>query len=376
MSDTGSEPAPRQTDPSFVHRVLVAVGLTLLCLLIVALLWQAAEILLLVFAGLLLAILLRSVADFVSTYTTLPSTWSMLVVMLSIAAVVALGWRLVAPSVQQEFSDLSDQLPVIYDQVRTKVSEYPLGRRIVDAVPSARNIAFGRQSGNIFERITGVVSTAFELALNTLIVLMVGAYFSFSLPAYKNGLIALVPVRHEPRARQLLAVIHFTLQRFLLGIAGSMTVNGLLTFGGLWFLGISFAVPLGIIAGIMSFIPNLGPLIAGFPAFLIAVAVSPSQGLYVVLLYLFVQNLDGYVITPLIQQRAASIPPVLLVASQLLLAVVFGFLGLLLAVPLVAVVFVAVRMLYVEDVLGRQLDVPGEQRARRRVSGAPRVRRD
>ncbi|MGI8670701.1 MAG: AI-2E family transporter, partial [Aridibacter sp.] len=143
-------------------------------------------------------------------------------------------------------------------------------------------------------------------------------------------------------------------------ISGSMTINGILTFLGLWFLGIPFAIPLGIIAGLMSFIPNIGPLIAGFPAVIIALSLSPTQALYVSILYLAVQNLDGFLITPLIQKRAVSIPPVLIIAAQLLLAVIFGFLGLLLAVPLVAIVFVMVKMIYVEDILDRQVEIKGD----------------
>ncbi len=360
----------RPTDPRFVHRVLVVVGTVVLCGLIVALLWQGAEILLLVFTGLLLAIVLRALAEGVSAYTRLPSHWAVLVVALTIAALGALGGWLLAPSAQREFADLSDQLPAMYEQARTQIAQYPLGRRLVEAMPSAQNIVLGRQSANLFGRITGVFSIVFEVVLNTLIVLMIGAYFAVRLTAYKEGLITLVPVRYEPRTRELLAVIHFTLKRFLLGISASMAINGTLTFAGLWFLDIPFALPLGIIAGLMSFIPNIGPLIAGVPAGLIAVAQGPNQAFSVLALFLAVQNLDGYVITPLIQQRAASIPPVLLIASQLLLAVIFGFLGLLLAVPLVAVAFVTVKMLYVEDALGRKVEVQGEDDVRQRASDA------
>jgi len=132
-------------------------------------------------------------------------------------------------------------------------------------------------------------------------------------------------------------------------------------------LGIPFAIPLGIITALLNFIPNIGPIIAGVPAVLIALSQSPTQAIYVFILYLAAQNLDGFVITPLIQQRAVFIPPVLLIASQLLFAVVFGFLGLLLAVPLVAVVFVAVKMIYVEDILGRRVEVKGERAAKDEV---------
>jgi predicted PurR-regulated permease PerM len=176
-----------------------------------------------------------------------------------------------------------------------------------------------------------------------------------------------VPQSRERRAREILETIEYTLRRFLLGISASMVINGTLTFLGLWFLGIPFAIPLAIIAGLMAFIPNIGPYIAGIPAVLIALSLGPATALYVLILYLVVQNLEGLVISPLIQQRAVSIPPVLVIASQLLLAVMFGFLGLLLAVPIVAVVFVLVKMIYVEDILGRRVEVKGERKSKKEV---------
>lgn len=247
-----AEPA----DSRFVQRVLVVVGIVAVSAGVIALLWQGAQIGLLVFAGLLLAILLRSLGDVVSHYTRLPSHWALVVVLLSIAGVTMLGGTLLAPSMQREFTDLTDQLPAAYEHARTQVSRYPLGRQIVDAMPSAQSLVFGPRSGNIFGRITGVFSTVLDVVLNPLIVLMITAYFAFKLDSYEEGLIALVPVAHEARTRQLLSVIHYTLQRFLLGISVSMTINGTLTCAGLWFLGIPFAVPLGIIAGLMSFVPN------------------------------------------------------------------------------------------------------------------------
>ena len=105
--------------------------------------------------------------------------------------------------------------------------------------------------------------------------------------------------------------MEFTLRRFLLGIAGTMTFNGIFTATGLWLLGIPFAIPLGIITALLNFIPNIGPIIAGVPAVLIALSQSPTQAIYVFILYLAAQNLDGFVITPMIQQRAVSIPDAL-----------------------------------------------------------------
>ncbi len=354
----------RPTRPNFVRRVLIVIGLVVLSALILGLLWQGAEVILLVFAGFLLAIFLRSLSGLLSKYTPLSETWSVAIVLLLIIGLIALGVWLLSDSMQTQFDQLSEELPIAFEKLRGRISQYPLGQRVLKQMPSAQQMVVGRQSANVFGRITGLFSTGFDIVANILIVLMTAVYFAFSSKLYNEGIVKLVPQNKEKRAREILSTMERTLRGFLLGISGSMTINGFLTFSGLWFLGVPFAIPLGIIAGLMSFIPNIGPLIASVPAILIALSQSPAQALYVVILYLAVQNLDGFLISPLIQQRAVSVPPVLVIASQLLLAVMFGFLGLLLAVPLVAVVFVAVKMIYVEDMLGKRVEVKGEREAR------------
>ena len=360
---------PRDKAPpgwAFARKTLTFLGITTLFALILIVLWQGAEIVLLVFAGLLLAIFLRSLSGFIKRYMPLSENLSLTVVLLAIVALIALGVWLLSDSMRQQFDELSEQLPVAFEQMRGQISKYPLGRRIVEQMPEPQQF-IGRQSTNVFGRITGLFSTAFDVLANIIIVLMTAVYFAFSPKLYNEGIVKLVPQNREKRALEILATMEKTLRGFLLGISGSMTINGVLTFLGLWFLGVPFAIPLGIIAGLMSFIPNIGPLIASAPAILIALSQSPAQALYVVILYLAVQNLDGFLISPLIQQRAVSVPPVLVIASQLLLAVLFGFLGLLLAVPIVAVVFVAVKMIYVEDILGKRVEVKGEQDAKNEI---------
>ncbi len=350
---------PRTKHRDFIQKILIII----LFALILAVFWQGAEVILLVFAGFLLAVFFRSLSETLSKYTPLPHSLALATVLLSIVGLIALSVWFLAPSVERQFSDLTDQLPAVYEQAQRQLSQYPLGRKLVEKMPPPSQFVLGGKSANTFGRITGMFSTLLDVIVNILIILMTAVYFAFSQHLYKEGIIKLVPKKREERAREILAVIHSTLKSFLLGISASMAINGTLTFLGLWFLGVPFAIPLGIIAGLMSFIPNIGPLIAAAPAVVIALAQSPGQALYVSILYLAVQNLDGFIVSPLIQKRAVSIPPVLIIASQLLLAVIFGFLGLLLALPLVAAVFVMVKMIYVEDILDRKVEIKGEEKA-------------
>ncbi len=356
----------RSTRQNFVRRVLIIIGLVVLTVLILSVLWLGLEVFLLVFAGLLLAIFLRTLSGFLSRHTPLSETWSVAIVLLAIIGLIALGVWLLSDSVQRQFDELSEQLPVAFEQLRGQILQYPLGRRIAEQMPSAQQFV-GRQSTNVFGRITGLASTVFDVVVNISVILITGIYFAFNPKLYSAGIAKLVPKTKEKRTREILSTMEYTLRRFLLGISATMTINGLITGAGLWFLGVPFAVPLGIITALLNFIPNIGPIAASVPAILIALSQSPTQALYVALLYLAVQNIEGFVTTPLIQERAVSLPPVLVIGSQLLIAVLFGFLGLLLAVPIVAVVFVAVKMIYVEDILGRRVEVKGEPEAKKEV---------
>jgi predicted PurR-regulated permease PerM len=142
-----------------------------------------------------------------------------------------------------------------------------------------------------------------------------------------------------------------TLTRWVVGQLCLMLLVGILSLIGLHLLGVDHAWALGVLAGVLTFVPFLGPLVAAAVAVLVALATSPLLALYVALLYVGIQSLEG-LLEPLVQQRAVYLPPVLLISAQLAFGVLFGALGVILATPLAAASMVAVRMLYIEDVLG------------------------
>lgn len=130
-----------------------------------------------------------------------------------------------------------------------------------------------------------------------------------------------------------------------------MILIGSLTTAGLWLLDVPLALTFGVLSALFTFIPNIGPPLAILPAILLALTLSPTRALYVLLLYLVIQTVESYLLTPLLQQRVVSLPPALTISAQILMAVLLGGLGLALATPLTAVSLVLVKMLYVEDVL-------------------------
>lgn len=129
----------------------------------------------------------------------------------------------------------------------------------------------------------------------------------------------------------------------------SMFVVGVLTTLGLWFLSIPMALTLGLFAAILTFIPNIGPIISAIPAILVAFTQDPISGIYVIALYIAIQTIESYIITPLIQGKIISLPPVLVIFSQLIMGLLTGFLGLSLATPLLAALSVVIKKVYINS---------------------------
>jgi predicted PurR-regulated permease PerM len=333
----------------FVRRAFAAAcaaaGVVLLLLL-----WYVADVLLLLFAAVLLAVGLRSLSVALGRATGLSDGWSLALVSLALLAMLGAGAMLLAPRVSAQVDELSDSLPRAFEKLAERASRHEWARRLVEELPPPEELLKGR--GGVLARVTGVVSTALGALVNVVIVVAVGLYLAADPRLYTSGLMSLVPPTSRPRAREVSAQLGSTLRRWLAGRLVLMASNAALTWAGLSLLGVPLALTLGLLAGLLNFVPNVGPVVAGVPAVAIALTQSPQQALYVLLLYVVLQSVDGYVFTPLVQRRTVALPPALTVAAQVLLGVLLGGMGVALATPLAAAALVLVRMLYVEDVLG------------------------
>jgi predicted PurR-regulated permease PerM len=341
----------------------IILGITALALLLGVVLWYAVDLFLLVFAGVLLAIFLRSLSDALSRHTPLSDGWSLTVVVLAILAVFGVGVWLLAPEVMVQLDQLIEQLPRSVKQIKALIGHYEWGRHIVANMPNAEEMIPDpiQGLGNVLGKIASFFSMTFDAIAGFLLFLFIGLFFAAEPSLYINGLIRLVPMAKRKRARAVLDAIGHALRWWLIGRVFSMAVVAAGTALGLYLLGVPLAITLGLIAGLLDFVPNIGPILATVPAALVALLQSPLQVLYVVLLYVAVQLVEGYLLTPLVQRYTVALPPVLTVVGVVLLGVLLGGLGLVLAAPLTIVLFILVRMLYIEDVLGDVMEAPGEQ---------------
>jgi predicted PurR-regulated permease PerM len=238
----------------------------------------------------------------------------------------------------------------------------PYGEQLLKQLSSPGKLLQGQ--GSTMKNAFSVFYSTFGALANILILLVIGIYLAISPQESANGLVRLVPKTRRTRAREVIHVLRYTLWGWLKGTLLAMAVIGILTSLGLWIIGVPLPLLLGMFAGLMEFIPNIGPFIAGLPAVALALVQDPGKAFTVILFFVGLQSLEGYVLTPLVQKRIIDLPPILTIMGQLVLGLIAGVWGLLLAVPMVAVIMVLVKMLYIEDVLGDYgVEVKGEEEA-------------
>lgn len=349
------------SERTYIQKVLIAVGIVLFTYLFYQLFFSVFDIILLIFAAVLIAVFLRGLADLVNRYTRLSETMSVLLVSVLLLAVLGGTIALLAPSVADQVQNLRNQLPDSFQQVKNYISQFGWGKTLIAQLPTSQQLGEKLQEigvSSIFSRVGGYFSSTVGALGNFFITILLAIYLATEPKFYANGFTKLFPLRIRPRVAEILGAIGETLSWWLIGKVASMIFIGVLTWIGLSILGVPLALTLGLIAGLLSFIPNFGPIFSALPAILLAFIESPMKAVYVLILFIVVQIIESNIVTPLIERQTVELPPALTIIFQLVLGVLIGGLGLVLATPLLAVLMVLIQMVYVQDVLGdREVEV-------------------
>ena len=333
----------------FARHAVTAIAVASIAVLALATIWLATEIVMTIVAGILGAVLLDGLAGVIARHTPLGRRVALALV-LAASAGLAIGFGFwAAPDLARQLEGLGTRVSEALVELRDRLSSYTWASWALEnfepkEVFSGNRALVGQVGGVVFAAV-GVVGTL-------LLAVVFAIYFAFQPEVYIDGALHLAHPDRRERLREVIAKIGHALRRWFVGRFVSMVAVGVGTGLGLWAVGVPMALVLGILAGALSFVPNLGPILSAAPGLLLAWTQSTTTMLWALAVYVGVQLVDNYAITPLVELRAVKLPPALLLGVQLLLGVLAGALGLLLATPLTVTVIVAVQMLYVRDVLG------------------------
>ncbi|MFZ0392013.1 MAG: AI-2E family transporter, partial [Calditrichia bacterium] len=342
----------------YIRKVVIAVSIVLLSLLLIYVFALLSHILMIIFAGILLAVFLSGISRFLHEKTHLPYTATLIILVVILVMLFGLFFWLSGPRIAAQMGILSEQFPRAMQQVEDYLSDHGWGRLILKNTPEPTELMNSKM--DVFGKITGIFSTTLSIGANILIILFLGFYLAVNPDLYLTNGLRLLPLHRRDRAKQVLLALTEGLRWWLAGRLASMFVVGFLTAIGLVIIGLPLAFTLGLIAALLSFIPYIGPIMALVPAIVVGLAESPTMVIYVLLVYMAVQFMESYLITPLIQERAVSIPPAVLISMQIVMGVLLGAVGVLMATPSAVVLIITVQMLYVEDVLGDKVKVLGD----------------
>jgi predicted PurR-regulated permease PerM len=208
------------------------------------------------------------------------------------------------------------------------------------------------QFGGVTRYLFPFLSSTVEVVTGLLIIIFLSIYIAVDPAMYRRGIMHLFPHERRDRIGEVLSAIAAVLRKWLVTQLIAMVTLGIITTILLLALDVKAAFALGLLSGLFEFIPTLGPIISSLPAIAMGFLDSPEKALWVTIAYIGVHFLEGHLLIPLLMKGGINLPPALTILSQALMALLFGFLGLMCAVPLLAATVVGVKMLYVEDVVG------------------------
>lgn len=343
---------PAMSDTQFIRRVFIVVGI----LVLVAAIYLLSDLLLLIFGAVLVAVTLRALAAPIARETSLGQRFSLLAAGLGVLAVIA--------GIAYWFgAQISDQLVALFDNLPAAADA--ASQRIPFLAMPVSDLVKGSSIGGLLagaftwgKAVAGSVATL-------LLMVIAGIYIAVNPGIYRRGLVMLFPKRVQPQVSDTLNDAGAALRLWLGAQLLAMLMVGVMIGTGLAFIGVPSALGLGFVAGVLEFIPYLGPILSAIPALLIASTQSWEMVWWTLALFVVVQQVENNIILPLVTGRAVDLPPAVGLLAVVAIGILFGPLGLLLAYPLAIVVDVAVRRLYVREMLGENVTIAGEKEKKR-----------
>jgi predicted PurR-regulated permease PerM len=364
--------------------VYLGIGLVFALLLAVYIVYKAAVVVLVLLLTILFSIIMSAPVDYLSR-RGIGRGLGTLMVLGGLVLLFGIFGAALVPIIGDQASEFVDTFPALLENVQQLVA----GLQSSVGLPTS----FSLDPQNVLEKarnflsggtLTTVASVGASVAtvISFAVVILITTVYAVARPVpLVNGFVNLFPAGQRQRVREILGEMYSSVQRWFLGQLASMTIIGLLFTVAMFVIGIPFALLLGIFSGLISFVPYVGPMISVIPPMLLALTGNPIDALWVILAYLGIQAIEGNLVQPIVMSRAVHLHPVTLVFALLTMGTLFGFVGVFLAIPLVAALHVLLRELWIErmDRVGTDPNPPEEEPAQKttsRVRGLRRAARD
>lgn len=336
-------------DNGFVKRCFVVLAFVALAAAVLAL----GQLLLMVFAAVVVAVILRAIARIFIRFGLPEGLAVALAVFALLGLLGAIGW-IFGGLIAAQFTALIERIPFALEATQRQLDAWGIDYNVEQA---GRDVT--AQLSGLSARAGRFAMSAGGAATNVILVLAGAIFFAAQPDLYRRGVLRLVPKSKETIAESALDDVARALGLWLQAQIISSIVVGVMTFIGLSIVGVPSAAALAIIAGLLDFIPFIGPVVAGLPAVLVAFSVGPTIALWTVGLYLLIQQIQGNILQPIIQKRSVDLSPAVLLFAVVAAGTLFGIIGVILSAPLTVVGFVLMQRLYIEQVLGREPKRPG-----------------
>lgn len=354
----GREPVEAPSGwPAFRRIAAVSAGIAAVVIafaLIVAVFWIAAEAFIILFAGMLLAVLMdaaaRGLGRLVGWRRRIRLILVFVVFALLLAGAFSLGGAILAGQANNFIGAMRGLLADLDRFLENgALGLLPPGSDLTQFLPSA---------GVLFGGATTAASIAMDVVALGAAIPFLGAFFALDPPAYKAIVLSVVPKARRERLDGVLDRCAHNMREWLIGQSVSMVVIFAFSLCALMLVGMPYPALLAVQAGLLTFIPTLGPFVAGVVIILAGLSQSFSMAAYGLGTYILIQFLETHLVTPVVQERTVHMPPAATLGLQIVAGMLFGLLGVVFAVPAAAALATLVEELYVEDCLGGPWRIP------------------
>jgi predicted PurR-regulated permease PerM len=336
-------PATRIRD-TLERRVFRATAVVIATFTAAYLLWVLVDLLLLLFACSLVSLILLTITNKLRAHTRLPFAVALGISVLGLLVLLAGSFAFFGATLQAEFAELGTRLPAAWADVQSRLAGSRIGSAVLERAQGAA------PSGQAIVNTVTTALTAVGGAISGFAIVLIGGLYLAAQPTlYAGGLLRLIPTRARGPAAETLDAITVSLGNWLKGQALGMLFVGVATGLGLWLVGVPAAWAIGLVAGLAEFVPYLGILVAGIPAIVLGFGQGTDTGLWTIGVLIAVQQIQGNLVMPLLQNRMVDLPPAVTIFGIIAAGILFGVAGVLLATPLTIVVLVLIRRLYLEE---------------------------